>query len=197
MHLKVAFFEVLFLLFRQDLVRAFNLNAESEKLSCGFKVGKRRIRGCDTDVTVLRVYSVRIGRACARHYYACFFSARNDRLCASGKRIEGDEISALRLRPLTDAETAELVFKYLEYLFELRTENVCVAAHMLVHSIDILEETDVAKLIHLIVSYRLYTELTAIAAIPEPGKDIFEVDANLYTISGLPALRHSSRISSR
>jgi hypothetical protein len=37
----------------------------------------------------------------------------------------------------------------------------------------------------------------ASAAIPLPGNVILEVDANLYTRSGFPALLHSARISIR
>ena len=36
----------------------------------------------------------------------------------------------------------------------------------------------------------------AIAAIPEPGYVIFDVEQNSYTISGFPAFLHSSKISS-
>ena len=35
----------------------------------------------------------------------------------------------------------------------------------------------------------------AMAASPEPGKLILEVDANLYTRSGFPARLHSAKIS--
>ena len=45
-----------------------------------------------------------------------------------------------------------------------------------------------------LISTRLFWE-AAIAAIPDPGKLIFDVDANLYARSGFPALLHAARIS--
>ena len=71
-------------------------------------------------------------------------------------------------------------------------------AHMLMNSIQILEETHMAKLIYLIMTDGLNRQLlsdilqvigeAAMQATPEPGKVILEVEQNLYTISGFPAL---------
>ena len=46
------------------------------------------------------------------------------------------------------------------------------------------------------IAFRLAVE-AAMAAMPEPGKLILDVDENLYTISGCPSFLHSMRISMR
>lgn len=53
-----------------------------------------------------------------------------------------------------------------------------------------------ATCICFLISTKLLAE-AAMAATPEPGKLILDVEQNLYTISGFPARLHSAKISTR
>ncbi len=48
---------------------------------------------------------------------------------------------------------------------------------------------------HVIFASARFASDAASAAIPEPGKLTFDVEMNLYTISGFPAFSHSVRSS--
>ena len=45
-----------------------------------------------------------------------------------------------------------------------------------------------------VLRYSMFSRDVAMAETPEPGKLTLEVDANMYTIFGLPAFSHSSSI---
>jgi len=100
----------------------------------------------------VRVLAVWVGCSGIGHNQACFLAARYDSLCAAIQRIEGDEVTALRLGPASDAKAAQLTLQGINDCLKLRTEDVSVLAHMLYHAVDIFEIADMAQLVYLVVT---------------------------------------------
>ena len=107
----------------------------------------------------MRILAARPGRTRTGHDHTCLGAAGYHLLRTAVKCIEGDEITALRLGPSADAETAEFALQNLLDHLELRTQDIRVLSHVLDHAVDILEEADVAQLVHLVVTYGLDPEL--------------------------------------
>ena len=169
------------------------------------RIINRGITGCDSDIGIIGIPAVRPCGTGLCHLYTCLIAESDDLLGTAGNGLETDEISSLGFCPCANLKTGEILVENLLNCLEFRTEDLGVFMHMQDHSIDITEETHMSELVHLIVSdgldLQLLLDILEIVGrsrqrgIPLPGKVIFEVEANLYTISGCPHLLHSARIS--
>ena len=102
---------------------------------------------------------IREGRTGIGQLYTGLLAVVYDRLRTARHGVEADEISTVRLRPLTDTETPELLLEDALYGLELRTDDIRMLAHMLDHAMDILEEAYMTKLIYLIIADGLVLHL--------------------------------------
>ena len=107
----------------------------------------------------MRIETTRPGSTRGSHRNTGFGAFHNNFLRAAIHRVEGNEIAALGRGPFCNAKSAKLLFQDLLDRFKLRTQDVCVLSHVLHKAVNVLEETDVAQLVDLVVADRLNAEL--------------------------------------
>ena len=78
--------------------------------------------GGDTDVFILRIYAVGERCAGAGQNYASLLAQRNDALCTA-LLVEGDEVTALGVGPVGDAQVSQFLFQGVFYDLELRSDE--------------------------------------------------------------------------
>ena len=105
------------------------------------------------------ILSVRIRRARAGHNHSGILALGYDRLGAAVKGIEGYEVSAVGLGPGSDLQSAQLSGQDLVHRLKSGTKDRGLFSHMGLDAVQILEETDMAQLIDLIVADHLYVHL--------------------------------------
>lgn len=134
----------------QQLFCSGKLDGATENFHGLFEFFKRRERRRKTNVTVVRVFAVRERRTGIGQDDARFFTQLHDALCAAVKHIDADEIAAVRLIPLGDAEVADIFLQHQLTQAELRLQNGAVALHEGAHTVDVVQEQHMAQLIQLI-----------------------------------------------
>ena len=102
---------------------------------------------------------VRPGGACRRKLNTGFHCPVNYELCTSLHPVEAYEVASIGLCPFSDPESSEIFLEDIFHRFKLWPEYIRMSSHVLRHTVDILEETDVAELVYLVMSYGLVPEL--------------------------------------
>ena len=99
------------------------------------------------------------GCTCSCQDNTCFFHLCYDFLCAAWHRIKANKVTALRVGPLCDIQSAKIFFHDGNQCFKLRTNQICMFLHMCFHSFIISKETNMAQLIYLIMADSLNCHL--------------------------------------
>ena len=82
------------LFFFQDLINTYQLHTQYKNICCHLKFLRSRIRRSDTDIAVMRIFSVRERSSCTGQHYTRFFCLCHDRLCTSIQCVKGDKITS-------------------------------------------------------------------------------------------------------
>ena len=137
---------------RQELLDADQLHHAGEYLHGQLQVLAGREGGGNADVAVVGILTVGEGSSRTGEDQAGLLAPGDDLLGAALHRVEGDEVAALGVGPAADAQAAQLLLQSILDDLKLGAEDIGVAAHMLHHAVDVLEEADVPQLIHLVVA---------------------------------------------
>ena len=87
----------------ENLLYGAELYAEAEQVCRDLQVIDRRVGRRDTDIRILRIVVVREGRTGIGQLYTGLLAVIYDRLRTARHGVEADEVTTVRLRPLTDA----------------------------------------------------------------------------------------------
>ena len=100
----------------------------------------------------MRILSIWIGCSGTGHNQTGFLTARYNSLCTAVQGIEGDKVASLGLGPCSATKPAQLPLQGLNDCLKLRPQDICMLAHMLYHTVNIFEITDMTQLVYFIMT---------------------------------------------
>ena len=102
---------------------------------------------------ILRILVVRVSRACTGQHQTCVLAQFRHALSAAGHDIQADKVAALGVGPVGNiAAGGEVGGKSGLDGIEAGHQTAAVLCHVCQNALLVLQEADVAQLVHLIVA---------------------------------------------
>ena len=145
--------DYILLLVGQQLFNNCQAHTDAEQCRSSFDLGQARVGRRDTQMRVIGILVVGVGRAGTRQGQAAVLAQLGYALGAAGHDVQADEVTALGVRPVGDvAAGGQLLGKGGLDGVKAGHQAAAMLGHVGQDTGLILEKTDMAQLVHLVVA---------------------------------------------